>query len=249
MFLVFVLLNFLGNIAVEVTGNVLGVRAFLDKLESSDAVETISRAEFMDNLAPVAFVMFLILVFRGIAFFGMASVSLKAARREEEKWCGVSMAGFIRPIGLAWFTFAVMARILFWTLLFVVPGIIAAYRYSQAWYLKVEHPDWSVSRCLAESAEIMDGQKKKRFCLDLYFLGVALLAGLALAAIFVLSAFIGAVGGFMQSLSMMVGVVAGIAIMLWYELARAVFYEKLRQVACTAAVADSDAAGVLGATK
>lgn len=57
------------------------------------------------------------------------------------------------------------------TLLLIVPGVIAAYRYRQAMYLLIEHPDYSPVRCLKESGRLMRGHKVELFTLDVSFLG------------------------------------------------------------------------------
>lgn len=58
-----------------------------------------------------------------------------------------------------------------WSMLFVVPGIIAAYRYSQAIYLLLDNPDKSPLQCIRESKAMMKGHKGELFLLDLSFLG------------------------------------------------------------------------------
>ena len=57
------------------------------------------------------------------------------------------------------------------TLLLIFPGVIMAYRYRQAIYLLVEHPEYSPVRCLRESGRLMRGRKLELFVLDLSFLG------------------------------------------------------------------------------
>lgn len=68
-----------------------------------------------------------------------------------------------------------------WSLLLVVPGIIAAYRYSMALYILLDHPEYGVMDCIRESKRITQGYKWELFILDLSFLGWALLAGLPVA--------------------------------------------------------------------
>lgn len=71
-----------------------------------------------------------------------------------------------------------------WSLLFFVPGIIAAYRYRMAKYLMIDHPEKSVWQCLQESKRMMKGHKWELFRLDLSLLGWHLLgAFIPLAAI------------------------------------------------------------------
>ena len=62
-----------------------------------------------------------------------------------------------------------------WSLLLIVPGIIAHYRYSQALYILIDDPSKSPLQCLRESSALMDGHKKALFTLDLSFIGWYLL--------------------------------------------------------------------------
>lgn len=62
-----------------------------------------------------------------------------------------------------------------WSLLLLVPGIIAAYRYSQAIYILLDHPEKSVLECIRESKELMRGRKGELFKIDLSLLGWAIL--------------------------------------------------------------------------
>ena len=65
-----------------------------------------------------------------------------------------------------------------WSLLFVIPGIIASYRYRMALYLIIEHPEMSVLECIRESSRMMKGHKAELFIMDLSFIGWYLLMGL-----------------------------------------------------------------------
>ncbi|MCQ2451663.1 MAG: DUF975 family protein [Oscillospiraceae bacterium] len=55
----------------------------------------------------------------------------------------------------------ILQYVLIWllSLCFVLPGIIAACRWSQAVFIHYDHPDYSPWRCLRESAKIMKGRK------------------------------------------------------------------------------------------
>lgn len=68
--------------------------------------------------------------------------------------------------------------ILLWSLLLIVPGIIASYRYRQAIYLLLDHPDYTPMQCLRLSSEMMRGHKMELFTLDLSFLGWEILRAL-----------------------------------------------------------------------
>lgn len=58
-----------------------------------------------------------------------------------------------------------------WSLLLVVPGIIAAYRYRMAEYIMLDHPEYSAWQCIQESKRMMKGNKWRLFCLDFSFIG------------------------------------------------------------------------------
>ncbi|MDR0490380.1 MAG: DUF975 family protein [Oscillospiraceae bacterium] len=62
-----------------------------------------------------------------------------------------------------------------WSLLLVFPGVIAYYRYSQAYYILLDDPKKGVMQCIGESKELMLGKKAHLFLLDLSFLGWVIL--------------------------------------------------------------------------
>ena len=82
---------------------------------------------------------------------------------------------FLKALGLVLF----MGLFVFlWSLLLVVPGIIAAYRYYMAPYLMAQHPEMGIREAVNESKRLMSGHKGRLFCLQLSFIGWALLASL-----------------------------------------------------------------------
>lgn len=102
--------------------------------------------------------------------FGVTSFFLLFIR-EEPSELGEVFVGFkqfFRNFGLY---FLMMLFILLWSLLFIVPGIIAAYRYSQAYFILRDNPDMSPLGAIKESSRIMKGFKGKYFLLFLSFFG------------------------------------------------------------------------------
>lgn len=71
-------------------------------------------------------------------------------------------------------------------LLFIVPGLIALYRYSMADYLLAENPDLGPIEALRRSGVCMKGSKARLFSLHISFLGWALLASLVPMAVVLL---------------------------------------------------------------
>lgn len=62
-----------------------------------------------------------------------------------------------------------------WSLLFIIPGIVKAIAYSQAFYLKLENPELSASEALALSEKLTRGYKADMLVLYLSFIGWYLL--------------------------------------------------------------------------
>lgn len=77
----------------------------------------------------------------------------------------------------SWFKTAVCARLwvtlftLLWSLLFIIPGIIAGYSYAMTPYILAEHPDLPAREAVAQSKAMMAGNRWRLFCLELSFIG------------------------------------------------------------------------------
>ena len=63
-------------------------------------------------------------------------------------------------------------------ILFIIPGIMLTYGFRMAPYILAEHPECSGWEALSESWKMMRGHKFRLFCLDLSFIGWAILCGL-----------------------------------------------------------------------
>lgn len=73
--------------------------------------------------------------------------------------------------------FAYNLRIWLWTLLFIIPGVIAAYKYYLVPYIVADNPDIDPKRALELSKEMTDGHKFDIFVMELSFYGWMLLSG------------------------------------------------------------------------
>lgn len=67
-----------------------------------------------------------------------------------------------------------------WSLLLIIPGIVASLSYAMTPYILAENPDLTASQAISRSKEMMDGHKAELFMLHLTFLGWELLAALTL---------------------------------------------------------------------
>jgi len=70
--------------------------------------------------------------------------------------------------------------VLLWSLLLIVPGIIAAYRYAMTGYILAENPELSAGEAIDRSKHMMKGNKWRLFCLKFSFIGWSILCSLTL---------------------------------------------------------------------
>lgn len=72
---------------------------------------------------------------------------------------------------------AVVARILeyvytlLWSLLLIIPGIIAFLSYEMTEYILADYPELSASEAISRSKQMMEGNKGRLFCLQFSFIG------------------------------------------------------------------------------
>lgn len=106
--------------------------------------------------------------------YGLAIFFLALFRRQQSEIQQVfeGFEQFGKTLGLF---FYILLFVILWSLLFIIPGIIAGIRYSQAFYIMVDHPQYSISQCVDESKMRMQGNKGKYFILNLSFIGWSLL--------------------------------------------------------------------------
>lgn len=110
------------------------------------------------------------LLISGPMTLGYAMFAISIFRRRETSPAEV-FYGFER-FGKAFGLYIVMSIFIFlWTLLLIVPGIIAAFRYSMSFYILADNPNIGVMEALNESKRMMQGNKWKFFCLNLSFIG------------------------------------------------------------------------------
>ena len=105
---------------------------------------------------------------------GYSLYSLKVSR---QKPSGIGdlfgvVAIFPKALGLL---IVQMVLVMLWSLLFIIPGIIAGLRYSMALYIMLDNPDMSIMECIKASSQLMDGRKRELFVLQLSFMGWGLL--------------------------------------------------------------------------
>ena len=125
-------------------------------------------------------------LFQGIVAFGMITTLLKCVKGETQGWFSGAFGGFARPLEMLWLTMLMILKVFLWTLLLIIPGIIACLRYALAWYVKAENPDMSANDCIKRSSMLMHGRKCHLVVFGLSYIGWYLLV---LGAVIIMTIF------------------------------------------------------------
>ena len=114
----------------------------------------------------------LALLITGPISVGLATALLRQSDTGEGLKFDLLLDGFRKDFAGS-FLLALMQTlfVMLWSLLLLIPGIVKAYAYSMAFYIKAEKPQYTWRECLDESRKIMKGNKLKFFGLQLSFIG------------------------------------------------------------------------------
>lgn len=126
------------------------------------------------------------LILGGPFSYGLSLLHLDMVRRRPIKVSRV-FEGF-NKFGESFLAYFLQALFIgLWSLLFIIPGIIAALRYSMTYYILIDHPELNGYEAIQKSKEMMKGHKGELFGLILSFILWILLVyvTLGIAAIYV----------------------------------------------------------------
>ena len=109
----------------------------------------------------------------GYAKFNLNLVDKKNAAFETlfeyfSRWKTTTIARLLRAL-----------YVFLWSLLFIIPGIVAGFSYAMTDYILAEDPELTVDEAISQSKSIMMGNKWRFFCLQFSFIGWDILATLA----------------------------------------------------------------------
>ena len=135
---------------------------------------------------------------------GFTIFTLNTIRRAGPVFANL-LDGFGMMPRLLWLIILQYFFIALWSMLFVIPGIVAAYRYSMAVYIMIDHPELSAMDCIRESKRMTYGYKSQLFQLDLSFILWLLLSGMPV-----------------------IGYAVQVYLTPYMETARALYYERIR---------------------
>ena len=114
------------------------------------------------------------LIETGLLGFGIYSYFLKRSRDKKVTWKEI----FSQTNLFVYFIIISLLVGLFttlWSLLLIIPGIIAALSYSQVFFVKLDNPDIGYMDAIKKSKELMKGHKWDYFLFNLSFIGWVIL--------------------------------------------------------------------------
>lgn len=125
------------------------------------------------------------LIIAGPLALGIAIFSLSFTRNDNTAKVSQMFEGF-NHFGKTLITYILMViYILLWSLLLIIPGIIASIAYSQTFFILAENPNIGSREAIKRSREMMKGYKWKYFYMGFRFLGWGLLSILTLGIGFI----------------------------------------------------------------
>ena len=119
------------------------------------------------------------LIIGGPVMLGYNRFKLHRLDGEEAKFSDL-FSCFDRFLDGLWMRIRTILQVFLWSLLFVIPGIVASYRYAMVPYLMADHPEMSVAQAFDRSKAMMNGHKGELFLLHLSFIGWLLLSAITL---------------------------------------------------------------------
>lgn len=111
---------------------------------------------------------------------GYARFNLDLVDRREKPEIGTMFGYFAHWKNTAAAKLLQVLYVFLWSLLFVVPGIVAGYSYAMTSYILSEHPELTAGEAINISKQIMSGNRFRLFCLQLSFIGWDILCALTL---------------------------------------------------------------------
>jgi len=123
------------------------------------------------NFRPVGvFLAVLLLLLQPVLDVGFISFCLKTNRSQSTEFKDL-FNGFLFFSKVLSIFIITAVFVFLWSMLFIFPGIVASYRYRQAYYILMDDPGKGALQCISESKLMMHGKKLDLLIIDLSFLG------------------------------------------------------------------------------
>lgn len=168
-----------GFVATLLTGGVGVANSAGASTEGSGYLSVAEHQSFIALTTTVATIALLVLVIGGAIQLGWNRFNIGLVKGETVRFGDLFSqihrlwAGFLMK-------FVVGLFVTLWSLLLVIPGIIAGYAYAMVPYLMAEFPELRVMDAIRESKRLMKGNKWRLFCLHMSFFGWMFLSAFTL---------------------------------------------------------------------
>ena len=143
-------------------------------------------AEFWTVFAGIATYIAIFAIITGITLFILGSIvevgymkfNLDLVDRQKEAEIGTLFGYFQFWKSAACARLLKGVYVLLWSLLFIIPGIIAGYSYAMTSYILAENPELTASEAIERSKQMMSGNRWRLFCMQISFIGWDILSAL-----------------------------------------------------------------------
>lgn len=166
-------LNFLSTLFQP--GAAITVEELQYMITSGDVSMLMERTAFTSPMQPFFPILFSLVM--TILYAGYDSFCMGIYRGKEMPFSSL-LDGFGIIGRLIWCELLMAIKVFLWSMLFVIPGIIAVYRYRFAVYNVFHDSSLTASQAIALSCRQTEGMKLDLFILDLSFVGWSLLTAL-----------------------------------------------------------------------
>ena len=144
------------------------------------AVGEITHEQFLNSFNQYGILLaFLLGIMLPTISIGYNSYCLKMVRTQDGDYKDL-LTGFTMFLKVISLSIVTTVLIMLWSLLFIIPGVVAHYRYRLAYYILLDDPSKGVMQCISESKRLMHGKKVDLFLIDLSFVGWLILSDLIL---------------------------------------------------------------------
>lgn len=107
-------------------------------------------------------------IYGSFFLFGYTSIILRLVRGQNVKLKHMFSGRFLKGLGM---NVVVSIYTILWSLLLIIPGIIAAIKYSMTFYIWVDNPNIGINEAINRSTEMTDGHIMDILKLELSFIG------------------------------------------------------------------------------
>ena len=164
-----------GNWGIAI-GGVLLASIFID----FDFIYNIAERFGLEKVTLSVSVNLLSIFLGGVISTGLCKLLLNIATKREKPNVENIFSYFdiyLKTLGL---NILISIAVIIGFILFIIPGIIVALMFSQAFFILAEDRSKSIKECLSESAEMMKGYKWEFFVLEVSFIGWWIVSALTL---------------------------------------------------------------------